>query len=113
MPFKLSIAMFSTHSCPLEQLGTRDTGDMKARGVHQGGRGSGGHRDGQNGYLVSSNRPESLAGGVAAVLHSEEMNQTRIKQSAFEYDGAFITREIEREYQAILASKNLAQKATT
>ena len=69
-------------------------------------------RDGQNGYLVSGNSPESLAGGLAAVLRSAKMDRARIRQSAMEYDWAAIACKVEREYQSLLTSKDLIQKAT-
>jgi D-inositol-3-phosphate glycosyltransferase len=69
-------------------------------------------RDGQNGYLVSGNSPESLAGGLAAVLRSAKMDRARIRQSAMEYDWGAIACKVEREYQSLLTSKDLIQKAT-
>jgi hypothetical protein len=61
---------------------------------------------------VDDNSPENLAGGLAAALRSGKTNQACIRQSAVEYDWASIACKIEREYQALLASKNLIQKAT-
>ena len=69
-------------------------------------------RDGENGYLVNDNSPENLADGLAAVLCSGEMNKLTIRQSALEYDWTAIARKIEIEYQVLLASKDLTQKAT-
>ncbi|RJO61259.1 MAG: glycosyltransferase family 1 protein [Dehalococcoidia bacterium] len=69
-------------------------------------------RDGQNGCLVSDNNPQNLADGLAAVLDSESVDAQLIRQSVLEYDWSAIARKIEIEYQAILASKNLTQKAT-
>jgi D-inositol-3-phosphate glycosyltransferase len=69
-------------------------------------------RNGENGNLVLDNSPQNLADGLAAVLCSAEMNKKGVRQSALEYDWSAIARKIEIEYQALLASKNLTQKAT-
>ncbi len=67
---------------------------------------------GENGYLAADNSPQNLADGLAAVLCSGGMNRAHIRQSALEYDWATIARKVEKEYRALLFSKDIKLKVS-